>query len=680
MRVSFRLRKLNAISLAALFMLFAACDKSNGIPDKPEDSSENGYAFIEQDGLNAIISKDSLYAALIPVERNGDYLFVTGKIGESSKDYLLIDSLGLLTAATIEDELYTIAYTDEGLRLFDKGGKNLGIVPYSNIDFLEERQSTKTTTTRHPIYESLGFINTIKDFIKSPTKTLIIKLMRLILEEQAHRYGGIASDFIDIMFNMTDPLGWIQMYDRALEIDYFGNAQLTTIDATRLNFNTFALNCEINGLTQNTNLFKNAALRNEEIVEYSYTLGMTAKSENKDNEDKKEGLKEISRDGIEHFDFRFENLQTLYDYEASLRLDVTIKKTVNLDEELIDKYKVHTPNASYGTVNYTYKSTISIYGGEKNLLTDNVSSSIAKVVNITPTSADIICTFSDIPSRAECQVCVSMKGSDMALIYSAAPDQSNQIINAAGLVPMADYVASCRIIYDGIPYVGANSVSFKTTGPSGNVISVNEITEHSAVIKCQFSGLASGTECGVIVKSEDGNSRTITASSTETEQDLFVSGLDPSTTYTCSAYVNFRHSHGNYYSKEDDGVTFTTKAVGIAGTWNVVETYQARPFPGAEWETRTRVYSLSLNEDGAIQISGTDTEYIGGNWHYDSSNGKFNATAHIIATQTQSTWDRFNGNVDDIKNPQKITGVRYRGNTNQVTSVEEVAGSFTMTK
>lgn len=675
-------RKLEIIKVICLvamcLLLFTACNEDQ---DKPESILEYEYSFIEEDGVNAIMSSDSLYAALIPIERNKDYLFVTGGIGDNSNDYLLVDSLGLVKAATIEDEFYTISYTSEGLQLFDKDGKDLGIILYSKLDLLEKGKVTRASTiTRNPIYESLNFINTIRDLIKAPIKTGSLKLLKLLLEGQGNRYGGMLSDFIDMFFNTTDPLGWIQLYERMLEIDYFGNAKLTTLDATWLKFNTFALNCEVEGLTQNTSLFKNAALRNEEIVEYSYTLGMIAKSVNNDNEDKKEGLMQINKDCVEHFDFCFENLQTLYNYESSLTLDVTIRKTIDLDEELIDQYRIHTPNVSYGTASYTYKSALTIYGGEKSLVTDNVSSSIEKVVDLTPTSANIICAFSDIPSGAECQVCVSMDGSDISFAYPATPNETNQTINATGLVPLTDYVANSRIIYNGIPYAGTNSVSFRTTGPSGNVISVNEIKERSSVIKCQFSGITNGLECGVIVESEDGGSRTITASNTENEQELLISGLTPSTTYTCYAYVNLQHSQGNYYSREEDGITFTTKAMGIAGTWNVVETYETRPFPGAAWETKTREYSLSLNEDGSIQISGMDTEYISGSWYYDSTSGSFNATAHIIATQTQNTWDRFGGNVDDIKAPQKITGTRYRGNMNQVTSVEEAVGSFVMTK
>lgn len=228
---------------------------------------------------------------------------------------------------------------------------------------------------------------------------------------------------------------------------------------------------------------------------------------------------------------------------------------------------------------------------------------------------------------------------------------------------------------DNIRY--GNCKDFTTPKPNGAIIEVveNSITENSATIKCSFSHIGKGVTCGVEIDSEDFEVKLVNANNSNGEQTIQLTGLEPGTQYKCYAYVKY---NGQMYSSREC-VSFATKVPSIVGTWNVVETYSSRPFPGAEWETKTREYSLSLNENGSIQILGSDTEYISGSWSYTSS-GSFNATGHIIATQTQNTWDRFNGTVDDVKNPQKITGTRYRGNMNQVTYVEDAAGSFVMTR
>lgn len=89
-------------------------------------------------------------------------------------------------------------------------------------------------------------------------------------------------------------------------------------------------------------------------------------------------------------------------------------------------------------------------------------------------------------------------------------------------------------------------------------------------------------------------------------------------------------------------------------SFNVKETYEV--LSHGKWETKTKEYTLILKqtEEGqSVETTEDGTKYIGGSWSY--TNGKINITGHIIATQTQNTWDRFDGTVDDMKNPQKIT-------------------------
>ena len=284
-------------------------------------------------------------------------------------------------------------------------------------------------------------------------------------------------------------------------------------------------------------------------------------------------------------------------------------------------------------------------------------------------------SFSNIPNGAQCVVSVSREGSDIALTFNGTPGKNSQIVKATGLTINTKYVATSYITYNGRVYYGLKSVDFTTSGPSGNVLSIDAstITTTSAVAKCSFSGMDSGAECGIIAKS---GSQTLTfkASSKDGEQDVSLTGLKPGTHYQCWAYVKLP----NYYKQFDNSVSFTTKSPGITGTWNCVEEYDWRPFPGAEWQTKTRNYTITLNDDGSMSVKGLE-DYIGGSWGYSSS-GYFNATAHIIATQTQNTWDRFEGNVDSVENPTTITGVRYRGNMNQFAYSEDVAGRITMTR
>lgn len=116
----------------------------------------------------------------------------------------------------------------------------------------------------------------------------------------------------------------------------------------------------------------------------------------------------------------------------------------------------------------------------------------------------------------------------------------------------------------------------------------------------------------------------------------------------------------------------------IVGIWDVVESYLYRPYPNAEWQTRTRTYVLEFNEDGSFTKS--DTSYESSTWSYSANDGGFSARGFVIATATQVSWDRFTGIADDKDNPTKITGKRYEGNTNTTTNVEELEGEFEMTR
>ena len=169
---------------------------------------------------------------------------------------------------------------------------------------------------------------------------------------------------------------------------------------------------------------------------------------------------------------------------------------------------------------------------------------------------------------------------------------ANQIIHVDGLSPATSYIASSRISYNGKIYNGSQIIPFSTTAPSGTLISVyNErITTTSAVIKCKFSNVENGVECGIIVNGEDGARRTVSASSIEGLQDVSISGLKPATTYTCTSYVRF----GSYYY-EGNSLSFTTKLPDVTGTWNCSEKHYK-----TNGEEYYQTYSVTLHEDGTV--------------------------------------------------------------------------------
>lgn len=635
------------------------------------------YATMEEDGVDAVITGNGLFAILKPLD-NGCYLYTDGIVGESNTEQMLFDENGLFKAIYI-DGIGSLGafYTEESLILYDETGNIFSIIPFTDLmpetdDSEQLVVSRATVLTRNSIYRTLKLRQTIKDFIKRPIKSTTKALLQYILSQEAGRYGDMINDFVDLAIDITDVLSWLQSLERMQEIFFFGNTSLKTLPAKEKSLTNYDLSCKVIASSGSVPLFNNP---NIHINNCTHTLKMAlwpASTTSSDSKQQKE--KQISNDGTETFPFDVMDLESLYYYEPSL--------TININAEIITELPIFkllfiSPNIP---LILPFNVNCTIYGEELDFTTGGVSSNVIKVENVDNTSADVICSFSECPEGSICQVLVTSPGSDMTMIFNGEPNKEQQTVKVSGLVPMTDYSVESRIMYKGTPYWSNANVSFKTTGPSGGVVSIDydNVTTNSAVVTCKFTGIGTGVECGIIVESEDGQTQTIAANNTEEEQDITISGLEAGTKYTCYGFVKLTHANGTYYHQEPNGLSFTTKVPGISGTWNVVETYSTRPFPGAEWQTKTREYSLTLNEDGSVQISGMGYEYIGGSWGYGG--GNFSATCHIIATQTQNSWDRFEGKVDDVKNPQKITGTRYRGNMNQVVNVEDAVGSIVMTK
>lgn len=218
---------------------------------------------------------------------------------------------------------------------------------------------------------------------------------------------------------------------------------------------------------------------------------------------------------------------------------------------------------------------------------------------------------------------------------------------------------------------------FKTETPSCSPGDYSDVTSNSATIEATYSNVPSGASCYLELTRLNGETIVFPNGSSDGTRSITVTGLWNCSVYTYRAYISYKGRR--IESPTDSERAFETMPPDLQGTWNCEEEYDWRPFPGAEWQTKTRNYSITLNDDGSFKVNGLDYDYIGGSWGF-SCDGSFFATAHIIATQTQNTWDRFEGKIENRDNPNKITGVKYRGNMNQVVNVEEVVGRITMTR
>jgi len=663
--------------------------KEGDVFEPKEVSLKYDYCTFEEDGMDGIMTTDGNFAILQYTPDSTGYVLTCGSINDGAYDYILFDTLGYVKGIkTRDNKIYSAIYSPDELWLIDSDGKITAEIPYSKFNSVDNvdaqaRPAVGESFTRHPVYQGLSICNTVFGYCTNLPLNASLDLLHAYLRNHGNRNGDFLGRLIKLGFDFFNPIAWADALDTMIDIFFFGNVMVTARDAIQKDIFRFNLPCEVRGLTYNTEFFRSMGARYEELMRHSFTLNMTTQTATIPHQDQNSQHKEIEREGLyDDFTFDFQEIQTLYDYEPSLTLDATVKRYLSPRElaELQNAVLAVNPDAKFEipqeSVWYTMNYNRTVYGNRNSLVTGSVSSTIEKVENEKSRTADVICSFSSVPKGAECIVSVSQNESEISFLYHGEPGKESQTLSVDNLSMNTSYVASCYIKHHGRTYPGIKSVEFQTTGPSGKVISIDPetITTSSATVKCEFNGIESDVECGIVVQSSE-QTLTFSASSKGGEQLITLSGLEPGTQYRCYAFVR----SSNYYRRQRTSVSFTTNVPGIEGTWNCVEEYDWRPYPSAAWQTKTRSYTLTLHSDGSIIVNGLDYNYIGGSWDYSSS-GLFTATGHVFATQTQNSWDRFEGTVDSVKNPKRITGVRYRGNMNMVVNVEDVAGRITMTR
>lgn len=603
----------------------------------------------ESDGVDAIITKDSVYAVLTKLPDRDDFIFTTGMIGDpKSSERMLIDEQGFIKTVDFGDnQIAHVFYTSDYLILMDSIGNHIVDIPFKSL-YLSQPESLqihskgfRATYTRNRIFRALSSLNLIKNFVKAPVKTGVLYLLRLINEGTAHRYGGLASDLIDLIFDYSDVFTWLSMADRLDEISYFGNAHLIALDAIEKNPASFILPIQINGLNQNHD-FKNALLKTyENLVSYKYTLSVETKQLSSLTPDSDSQSKEIpGKNGIENFTFTFNELFSEYSYEPNLKVELVV--AVSVDKETYDQAASLSPNAPEWTpATYYLKRNCTIYGQPNKLQTGAVRSTILDVQEITDTSAVVLCSFSKVPDEAECNVHITKRGEDISIVYHGESDKESQKIKVTGLIPNTEYEASSGIVFDR-PYPGEKSINFATKGPSGNVFKVDNITDNSAIARCRFSDISNNYECGVVVTDKNGHRLQFNAIPQNGEQSIPMTGLKSSTDYYCSPFIKSQH----YYHEDGNPIKFTTDP-------SFEETYIRSWYdvPGRynyQW-------GLLLSDDGKaslVENAGWDVyHYNNGTW----SKGKGAITVSIYHKDLRKTLT-FTGSVDDLKNPTKLTG------------------------
>ena len=627
---------------------------SNMVASKVEQLIEYEELTYEEDGIDAIVTNEGLFALLKQLPDSENYIFLCGDINDDKRSCMLIDKNGFLNTVDFGNGITnSIMYTSNSLLLLESSGSIQYEIPYTALlddDQINAKGTRAADYTQSRIYNALDLYNNIESYIDGPRKYVAKYLIRSYLEGRHGRKGSIAADIIDVVSKPNDLLAWEKLLNRINEFLFFGNASVLALDAIRKNPVSFCLPCEVKGLNPNPDFTKviDEGVFDTKLLEHSYTLKMFAQCDELTSSESYNKKEVIDDNGIVNFDFTFLELSALYSYEP--RLTVNLKYEAWISKEVYYTLASTVPNAPSWTPNsQIWEKSCTFYGIGNYLVTGSVSSSVENVENEKYTSADVICSFSDVPSGAECKILITKEGTDISQVFLGQPDCENQKVSVSGLTPSTTYIASSCITYKGMPYNGSKSVSFSTPGPSGYLISIPEeqITTTSAIVKCQFSNVGSGVECGIIVKGEDGSSKTISASNVESEQEVTISGLQPATQYTCTSYVKLTHSQGSYY-KEGNSLSFTTDLPDVTGTWTCKEKHYKNN--GEEYYT---TYTVTLHKDGTLTTTKYDSFYAA---RWSRSKTGLSVRIDLIATQNSNSGYNLSIKFDDPTNPKSGKG------------------------
>ena len=445
-------------------------ERLTSIITKPR-TLEYEYCTFEDDGVDAILTDNGLFAVYEQTPDKTGYILTTGSIESDLYSCILVDSLGFVQGIkTSDNRTFNTIYTPDGLWLVDPDGNLFAEIPYSEF---EDETDIKSLTRawefqRTPIYKALSTGYKIKSYAKDKFIAVALDLLEYVAKGDSRRYGELYAKVLKTCLNMTDIIGWIELLQKLDEIYFFGNATLTTLDADKNAICKYMTPCKVEGLSQNNDAFKGEY---EKVINYTYTLKMTIDEQNAITHEFRQSDEQIIKgDGVYKFNWHTPKLQTSYEYEPSLTLEITYITHVDKEElERAMRYAViNMPYNDFNVPKRSYIKKCTIYGEPKSFLTGTVSSKVTKVDNVEASSANIICTFSEVPDDAECEVYISKKGSDFLLSKKAEHDTDTQVFTFTGLSYDTEYVATTSISYNERIYEGENIVEFKTKA-SGEV-------------------------------------------------------------------------------------------------------------------------------------------------------------------------------------------------------------------
>lgn len=449
---------------------FSTVVAETGMKMMPQNTPLEYQVFTaEEDGTDAVWASDGSYAILYEQAENEKFTLVSGILGCEDREYVILDKDGYLENMVVDGEMVSFSYMPNQLWIIDQNGKVKAQIPYSYFDDDANAAQKKNITrasglSRNPIYNALTLNKKIKNYLKSPIKSFCSDLLRHFSEGAYRRYGGLLNDLIDAGLDLTDLANLLTLAERLNEVQFFGNASITTLPAN-VDFFDAKLSCEVAGLPSDKHIWYQFAKESYiDLLDYNFELSMELCDNVAYSSSLEKQSKNISSDGKQTFPFTVDKIDHTYFYEPALKLTVTIE----VDAQAAYKACVgELPSGSHEIPEGKTRKqrSCTIYGNRETFYTPGIGCSILSVENVADNSADIKCSFSEVPDNANNYVYVKNIETGSMQRVSARKILGEQTINVGGLEPCTKYEAYCVIYVNGQTFLSRETKTFTTNPP-----------------------------------------------------------------------------------------------------------------------------------------------------------------------------------------------------------------------
>lgn len=650
--------------LAFLVIAMPSCSKDNG-PDDPgknESGSNNGgdnpagddvepalqfnwFSSAENGIESGLITGDGQYAALSinSTNKNGAVV-VLGKLDEDEPEmFARIDTMSLVRDILYDDILSHLVYNGKSVNAIDLSRDGSGLASRAVVEDVVRYSETAGTLTEKEWYKIIALMaSSVPD---ASTLPLLTKYKELKVNVRLHPEQA---DLTLVKGALAKAVEAARSFDLRWDRYAFGGIGLTELKAVSTAVDAKRITCTVSGINAIPDL---GGLDFEAVCR----LWLRAN----DSESETCSGKAVTEDGEVAFDVGGLELGAQYAYRAGL--NIGWKETQASSSFILGRDVI--PGDWTGEM----KENTGVF--ELNLDGSNFRTSTPTVVtgiasDISATGAVVKCAFYNVPATAACGIEYSSNGNVSTVLVNRAgtSDGDELSVVITNLVPALTYTYKAFVETAGKTYYGDEKI-FTTVKPSCVTGDCASKTRTSAVLTCRYKDIAGDCECGVAIM-EDGTDRVkyFPTTAYDGERQISVSGLEPGTTYSYYAYINFGDE-----VIQGEVKTFMTELPDLSGVWTCKET-----------RTKIETYTLTLNADGTASSSQFSSA-VSGRWSF-SANGSVYIRIVTRAEISYDSWTVWKCQVNNLKNPTEITGTRQDGRANQIGSYEGDAWPVVMTR